>query len=146
MSDQSQIGSRRERSWPIGLQNVVQMEPWFDDQAELLDETWKMWGAWMNRRQEAIDAAFRMFDTATHCEDATSVIGVYSEWLAGNMKRIIADLDDARDEALRLAAIGQKAAAVFWRHGKLPGTPVVRPAPSEKSGKRTMPPPAEPVH
>jgi hypothetical protein len=39
----------------------------------------------------------------------------YGEWLANSMNRTFADLNDARDEALRLAEIGQKSVAALFR-------------------------------
>ena len=39
----------------------------------------------------------------------------YAEWLTNSMNRIFADVNDARDEALRLAEIGRKSVAALFR-------------------------------
>ena len=39
----------------------------------------------------------------------------YPEWLTNSMNRIFADVNDARDEALRLAEIGRKSVAALFR-------------------------------
>jgi hypothetical protein len=122
MSDQSQIESRRDTSWPFILQKMpealqVQMEAWFDEQAALFGETQKMLGALMKRRQEAMDAAFQTVQAACNCKDAGSLAEVYGDWLTSSVNRIKADLNDAGDEALRLVEMARKSAAALRQQG-----------------------------
>jgi hypothetical protein len=153
MSDQSQVKSHRETSWPLIVQNMppavqVHMDAWFHEQAGLFDEMQKMMGAWMKRRQEAMEAAFRTFQRASNCKDAGALAACYGEWLTGNVNRIIADLDDARDEALRMGEIGQKSAAALWQQGAREKAPAAAAAPvaAERGTRRAKDlPPSESV-
>jgi hypothetical protein len=120
MSDQSNVEKGFGTAWPFVLPNVAetfqfQMRAWLQEQAELLDETQQIMAAWTKRRQEAMDASFRTFQAISGCKDAGAMTTAYREWLANSMNRIFADLNDARDEALRLAEIGQKSVAALFR-------------------------------
>ena len=120
MSDQSNVEKGFGTAWPFVLPNVaeafqVQMRAWLQEQAELLDETQKIMAAWTKRRQEAMEASFRTFQAISGCKDAGAMTTAYREWLTNGMNRIFADVNAARDEALRLAEIGQKSVVALFR-------------------------------
>jgi len=120
VSDQSKVEKSFGTAWPFVLPNVAetfqfQMRAWLQDQAELLDETQKIMAAWTKRRQDAVEASSRTFQAICGCKDAGAVITAYAEWLTSSMNRIFADMNDARDEALRLAEIGRKSVAAVFR-------------------------------
>jgi hypothetical protein len=120
MSDQSNVEKGFGTAWPFVLPNVAetfqfQMRALLQEQAELLDQTQKIMAAWTKRRQEAIEANSRTFQAICGCKDAGAMTTAYREWLANSMNRTFADLNDARDEALRLAEIGQKSVAALFR-------------------------------
>jgi hypothetical protein len=71
--------------------------------------------AWTKRRQEAMEASSRTFHAICGCKDAGAMTIAYAEWLTNSMNRIFADVNDARDEALRLAEIGRKSVAALLR-------------------------------
>jgi hypothetical protein len=92
-----------------------QMRALLQEQAELLDETQKIMAAWTKRRQEAMEASFRTFQAISACKDAGAMTTAYGEWLTNSMNRIFADMNGARDEAVRLAELGQKSVAAHFR-------------------------------
>jgi hypothetical protein len=120
MSDQSNVEKGIGTAWPFVLPNVaetfqLEMRALLQEQAELLDQTQKIMAAWTKRRQEAIEANSRTFQAICGCKDAGAMTTAYREWLANSMNRTFADLNDARDEALRLAEIGRKSVAALFR-------------------------------
>jgi hypothetical protein len=120
MSDQSNVGKGFGTAWPFVLPNMTatfqfQVRALLQEQAELLDETQKIMAAWTKRRQEAIEASFRTFQAISGCKDAGAMADAYREWLTNSMNRILVDVNDARDEALRLAGIGQRSVAALFR-------------------------------
>ncbi len=119
MSDQSTGEKGFETTWPFVLPNVAetfqfQMRAMLQEQAELLDETQKVMAAWTKRRLEAMEASFRTFQAICGCKDAGAMTSAYREWLTNSMNRIFADVNDTRDEALRLAEVGQKSVVALF--------------------------------
>lgn len=120
MSDQSNVEKGFRTAWPFVLPNVAetfqfQMRALLQEQAELLDEAQKIMAAWTKRRQEAMEASFRTFQAISGCKDAGAMTTAYREWLTNSMNRSFADMNDARDDVLRLAEIGQKSVAALFR-------------------------------
>jgi len=120
VSDQSNVEKGLGTAWPFVFPNVAetfqfQMRAWLQEQAELLDETQKIMAAWTKRCQKAMEASSRTFQAICGCKDAGAMTTAYAEWLANSMNRIFADVNDARDEALRLAEIGRKSVAALFR-------------------------------
>jgi hypothetical protein len=120
MSDQAKVDRGSGTSRPFVLPNMtdatrLQMETWFKEQAALLDETQKALAAWLARRQEAMEATSRTFQAMLGCKDVGAMAAAYGEWLTGSMNRIVADMNDARDEALRLADFGQNSMAALMQ-------------------------------
>ncbi len=123
MSDQPKTGIGAGSFVPAEMADIlqVQMRALLQEQADLLDETQRTMAAWTKRRQEAMEANFRTFQAMGGCKDPGAMIAAYSEWLTNGMNRIFADMNDARDDALRLAEIGQKSIpALFPRSAKAP--------------------------
>jgi hypothetical protein len=77
--------------------------------AELLDDMHHKMSAWMKRRQEALETGMHAFQKMAACKDPMAMAGIYAEWMSGSLNRIMADLHDARDHALKLVEVGQKA-------------------------------------
>lgn len=124
MSDQTETGKGAGTARPFVSPDVtgslqVQMQALLQEQAEFLDETQRAMAAWTKRRQEAMEANFRTFlQSMGGCKDPAAITAAYGEWLTGSMNRIFADMNDARDEALRLAGLGQKSMTVLFRQGE----------------------------
>lgn len=87
------------------------------EQAELLDESRKMAAAWMKRRQEAMETGMQAFGAIAACRDPGTMAAICSEWFKGSMERLTTDMNDARDEGVRLAEIGQRSVMVLFRQG-----------------------------
>ncbi|MDK4718819.1 hypothetical protein PH552_05605 [Rhizobium sp. CNPSo 3968] len=85
-----------------------------EEQAELLEEGWTVSTTWMKRRQATIDAAIKTTDIIFHSRNPVVIIAACSDWLTGNMDRLMVDMNDACDQSLRLAQIGRKSAMAFF--------------------------------
>lgn len=122
MAQETKVNADRAKTWPFVLPNLpatlqLQTQAWLEEQAELMEATQKMMAAWTKRRQEAIEASFRMIQSLYGCKDFGDAASLYSEWLGDSMKRVVADINEARDEALRLIEIGQKSLAAVSPKG-----------------------------
>lgn len=122
MSDQSKVERSLAPALPFMSPNVVetlqaQTRVLLDEQADLLDETQKVTATWLKRRQEAMEAGTRTFEATCGCKDPGTMAAIYSEWLTDNMNRVLADVNDAREEGLRLAEIGQRSVGALFRQG-----------------------------
>ena len=82
---------------------------------ELFDETQKAMATWMKHRQQAMEGGFRSFQAMCACKDPASFAAVYGEWLTNSMNLLTEEMNDARNEALRWAEIGQKSMAAPFR-------------------------------
>ncbi len=58
--------------------------------------------AWTKRRQEAAESGFRTLQEMCGCRDAGSMTAAYSKWLTSSMERIAVNMNEAREQALRL--------------------------------------------
>jgi hypothetical protein len=121
MSDQSKAANKFAfPAWTFpnfGEAMQIQIKTLLEQQSEVFDQGQKTIAAWTHRRQEAIESGFRTFQAICGCKDAAALTGVCGEWLNENMKRIFADISDAREQTLRLAEIGQKSATALFRQG-----------------------------
>jgi hypothetical protein len=118
MTQQTKSDTDNVPTWPFAFPNMpdlwrVQSPPWFEGQAEQLEEIRGMVAAWAKRRQDGVAAYVKLIQDLGSCRDFGAVTTAYGEWWDGAMKRVTADLNDARDETLRLAEIGQKSATAF---------------------------------
>ncbi|MFY9640228.1 MAG: hypothetical protein WCD20_21100 [Rhodomicrobium sp.] len=87
----------------------IQLQALLQEQADFLQETQTAMAAWTRRRQEAMEATFKTFAAMGVCFDPAAKNAAYSEWLMGSMDRILLDMDSIRQEALRLAEMGNKS-------------------------------------
>jgi hypothetical protein len=120
MSDQSKSENSFWMTLPVIPPNFADlwqmpMTVFLEEQTELLDESRKMAAAWMKRRQEAMETGMQTFAAILGCRDPGAMAAICSEWVAGSMSRLMADINDARDQGIRLAEIGQKSAAALSR-------------------------------
>src|SRR5271166_5256589 len=67
------------------------------------------------RPEEIARAALFILQDDYYTGRILEVDGGYGEWLTNSMNRIFADMNDAREEALRLAEIGRKSVAALFR-------------------------------
>jgi hypothetical protein len=121
MVDQSKVEKALETVWPLVSPNGVngmqgQMQVLLDGQAELLQETQKIATAWTKRHQEAMEAGLQTFQTMCSSKDPGAITAAYTAFLSNSMKAFLADINDSREEALRLAQIGQKSVAALFQH------------------------------
>jgi hypothetical protein len=140
MSDQSKVGRSLRASWPFMLPAMpdaagLQTETWFKEQAASFNEMQKAWAIWLVRRQEAMEAASRTFHTMLGCRDIGSMAAAYGDWLMGSMNRLVAEMNDAREEALRLAEFGQRSVAALMQQGAQAAAPA-SPADAERETRR----------
>jgi hypothetical protein len=114
MTEKAKFDKDRAKAWPFALPDMpeplqMQAQAWFQEQAELLEGMQKMMAAWTKRRQEGMEASFRTVLKLYDCKDFGAVSAVCGEWLTGRMKRVMADMNDARDEARQLIELSQKS-------------------------------------
>ena len=76
----------------------------------LFEEAEKKAAAWMDRRQVAFESGLKALGDLWACKDPVSAAAVWGGWLSGSMNRIVADLSDAQDFAMKAAAAGQLTA------------------------------------
>jgi hypothetical protein len=104
---------------------------------ELFNETQNAMAAWMKRRQEAMEVGVRSFQAMCACKDPASFAAAYGEWFTTSLNLITAEMNDAREEALRLAEIGQKSMTASFRNAPMPATAAASPTASGKETGRT---------
>jgi hypothetical protein len=143
MSDQSKVEKSFGIAWPFASPHAaesvqVQMQALLKDQADLLNEIQKAMAGWMKRRQEMAEAGFRTFQAMCACKDPAAFAAAYGEWLTNSMSGILVDINTARDEAQRLAQIGQNSATALFRHGAdVPSTTTIAVSPSAPESEST---------
>jgi hypothetical protein len=140
MSDQAKTGRSFGTAWPFMLPAMPeaagpQTETWFKEQAVWLNEMQKAWAIWLLHRQEAMEATSRTFQTMLGCRDVGSMAAAYGDWVTGSMNRLMAEMNDAREEALRLAECGQRSVAALMQQGTQ-GTGTVSAAHMETGSRR----------
>lgn len=118
MSDKRQGAKDHRTGWPLATPDLpvvlrIQFEVLLREQSDFLDRTQKLVAAWTKRRHEGMAAAIRTFQKFQGCQGVGDMAAAYGEWLNGSMGRIMADMAEARDEALRLAAVGEKVMAAL---------------------------------
>ena len=114
MNKASNTGPGRGLDLPIAMTDVSealreQSSAWFNAQIAFADATQRMMATWAKCRQEDAQAALQAFQRVVACRDGGNVAAAYNDWLTGNMDRIKVEFSDAREEGLRLAAIGQQS-------------------------------------
>jgi len=134
MTQQAKLEKGQLGVWPFvgpNLANRVQAasQTWVEEQEECRERTQKMLAAWMERRQEAFASALHTAERLYGCRDMAAIAAIYGEWLESSTRRVMADMSDAREEALTLMAIGQRSLA-----GLMPQA--ADPAPAEKASSR----------
>lgn len=119
MSDQSKAENNFRIALPFIPPNFVKawqgpMKALLEEQAELLDESRKMTATWLKRREEAMAAGMQACSAIAACRDPGMMTAILSEWLTDSVNRVMADMNEARDEGVRLAEIGQKLLAALF--------------------------------
>jgi hypothetical protein len=120
MTDQSKVEKSVGMAWPFASPQAaesmqVQIQALLKEQADLLDESRKSMTAWMRRRQEMMEAGFRTFQAMCACKDPAAFTAVYGEWLTSNINGILDEMNNACNEALRMAEFVQNSATPLFR-------------------------------
>ena len=87
---------------------------------ELLDDFQRMTGAWMRRRQDAMEHGFRGVQALCACRDPAAFAAAYGDWLAGSMNLALAELNEMRADTMRWMELGQSCVAAPFRAGSAP--------------------------
>ena len=65
--------------------------------------------AWMKRRQEALTTGLQAVQQIAACHDPAAAAKVYADWMGGSLNRIVADINDTREHADRMAELSRSA-------------------------------------
>ena len=80
-----------------------------EQQQELLQSAQQRMTAWMGRRQEALETGMDAIKRMSACKTPIEMAVIYGEWLSGSVTRVLADLEDGREHAVKMAEQFQKA-------------------------------------
>lgn len=122
MTDQSKTEDSFWMALPFSTPNFAEawqmpVKVFLEGQTKLLDESRKVTATWMKRRQEAMETGMQAFGAIAGCRDSGAMAAICGEWFKGSMDRLMADMNDARDEGARLAEIGQRSVMALFRRG-----------------------------
>lgn len=131
MSEQPNSHNGAQPQSPFGMPNFgaawqTPLKTFVPEQAEWFEESRKMMGAWMKRRQDAMESGLKTLGAIAECRDPGQVAALYNDWYKGSLERLMADMNDARDEGAKLAEISQRSMIALFRRG-LDGAAEVRP-------------------
>jgi hypothetical protein len=65
--------------------------------------------AWMKRRQEALTTGLEAAQKMAACQDPATAAKVYADWMGGSLNRIMADINDTREHADKMAELSRTA-------------------------------------
>ena len=122
MTPEKKSDGNHGQNWPFAVGDLpvamrMQTEAWFKEQADLLGSMQSMIAAWMKRRQDGTEAAFRTFERICGCKDGADAMAACREWLADSTGLLMADLTAAHDEAVRMTRIGHRTLSAFSQAG-----------------------------
>ena len=112
MTNSPNIDWTRTIAWPAGAQPAHLAECQkvaLQQQQELLQDTQQRMAAWIRRRQVALETGIDALARLSACKSPADMMAIYGEWVSGSLTRILADLDDAQADAVRMAQRFQKA-------------------------------------
>jgi len=96
--------------FPTTVRQVEDLQGAVRGDIALVDEAQKKAQGWMERRQLAYESGLKALSEISACKDPVSAVAIYGGWLSGSMDRIAADLKEAQDFAIKVAAVGQQTA------------------------------------
>lgn len=64
---------------------------------------------WMKRRQEALTTGLEAAQKMAACQDPAAAAKVYADWMGGSLNRIMADINDTREHADKMAELSRTA-------------------------------------
>jgi hypothetical protein len=67
----------------------------------------------MKRRQEALETGLQAIQRMSTCKEPAAAARIWGEWVAGSMNRILGDISDAQDHAVKLVTLGQRTSQVM---------------------------------
>ena len=86
-----------------------QSSAWLKAQSSIADAMQSMMSSWVQWRQEDAQAALQALQQIATSRDPAGVVSAYSAWFTGTVERRKIELGSAKEEALRLASIGQQS-------------------------------------
>ncbi len=97
-------------SAPLRMALAQPMVGMLNAQANLLSTFNTSAERWINRRREDAEAARDTLDRMAGCRDLTDFMGIYGDWVQGNMQRMSDDLAALGEQAQALYACGMAGA------------------------------------
>jgi hypothetical protein len=77
-------------------------------QNELLQDAQQRVTAWTKRRQEALETGLDALHRMSACKSPVEAAAICSDWMAGSITRVLADMTDAQAHTLKMAEQFQK--------------------------------------
>ena len=83
-------------------------------QLEMFEEAQRKAAAWTKRRQVALETGIDALKRMSACKDAGSAAAIYGEWVSGSLGRLLEDINDMHEHALRVTEhVGKASQALF---------------------------------
>jgi hypothetical protein len=76
---------------------------------QMLEHMNSLMTAWMKRRQEALTTGLQAAQQMAVCQDPAAAAKVYADWMGGSLNRIMADINDTREHADKMAELSRTA-------------------------------------
>ncbi|MBN9091426.1 MAG: hypothetical protein J0J01_31290 [Reyranella sp.] len=76
---------------------------------QMLEHMNSLVAAWMKRRQEALTTGLEAAQKMAACQDPATAAKVYADWMGGSLNRIMADINDTREHADKMAELSRTA-------------------------------------
>ena len=114
MNEKSEINSRWQTEPFLSGTDMSealreQSSAWLKAQSSIANAMQSMMSAWLQWRQEDAQSALQALRQIATSRDPAGVVSAYSSWFADTVERRKIELSSAKDEALRLASIGQQS-------------------------------------
>lgn len=109
-------------SWPFAMANIpdamrAQTEAWAAGQADLFAGMQAMMADRMAHLQNGTTLAMQAFEKLCAARNGADAMSAYQEWLAGGMSFLMADFAAQREQAARMAEMGQRTLGAFAVRG-----------------------------
>jgi hypothetical protein len=118
MSEPTKTDWTKTIAWQAGAPsqaNALQCQKLvLEQQRELFDQVQQRMAAWTKRRQEALQTGLDALQRMSACKDPVSAATICGEWVSGSFSRIVEDMNDARDHALKMTEQFQKATQALF--------------------------------
>ena len=78
-------------------------------QFQMIEHMNSLMTGWMKRRQEALTSGLQAAQQIVACQDPATAARIYADWMGGSLSRIMADVNDAREHADKMAKLARGA-------------------------------------